>query len=209
MSWKEIFQTISRVIMSVGGAGVIILGLSSYFGGIWAKKYLESIKKKYQKEIGVYKTQLDMIKETALRYSGQQFELYNELWHSLCDLKSTADTLWTTANKQNLKKFSQQLKNTINEVEKSYLFIEDNHYTKLSELLNAFKNYEIRKRKLVQLYMGRDYIKQQVNDNEIQDLIENNRENKQRYELLVKEIGNNLKKQIRGKHIEATSDNSG
>ena len=62
--------------------------------------------------------------------------------------------LWTTANKQNLRKFSQQLKNTIDEVERSYLFIEDNHYTELSELLREFKNYEIGKKKLVQLYMG-------------------------------------------------------
>jgi len=139
-----------------------------------------------------------MIKETALRYSGQQFELYSKLWYSLCDLKSTADMLWTTANKQNLRKFSQQLKNTIDEVEKSYLFIEDNHYTELSELLREFKNYEIEKKKLVQLYMGAGSREQQVNDDEIRRLIEHNRENKERYELLVKEIGDNLKRQIRG-----------
>jgi len=154
MNWNEIFQIISGVIISVGGAGAIIWKLSSYLGEIWAKRHLESIKKEYQKEIETYKTQLNMIKETALRYSGQQFELYSKLWHSLCDLKSTADMLWTTANKQNLRKFSQQLKNTIDEVERSYLFIEDNHYTELSELLREFKNYEIGKKKLVQLYMG-------------------------------------------------------
>jgi len=198
MNWNEIFQIISGVIISVGGAGAFIWKLSSYLGEIWAKRHLESIKKEYQKEIETYKTQLNMIKETTLRYSGQQFELYSKLWHSLCDLKSTADMLWTTANKQNLRKFSQQLKNTIDEVEKSYLFIEDNHYTELSELLREFKNYEIGKKKLVQLYMGAGSREQQVNDDEIRQLIEHNRENKQRYELLVKEIGDNLKRQIRG-----------
>lgn len=52
MSWNEIFQIISGVIISVGWAGVIIWILSSYLGKIWAKKHLESIKKEYQKEIG-------------------------------------------------------------------------------------------------------------------------------------------------------------
>jgi len=70
MNWNEIFQIISGVIISVGGAGAIIWKLSSYLGEIWAKRHLESIKKEYQKEIETYKTQLNMIKETALRYSG-------------------------------------------------------------------------------------------------------------------------------------------
>jgi len=46
--------------------------------------------------------------------------------------------------------------------------------------------------------MGAGSREQQVNDYEIRRLIEHNRENKQRYELLVKEIGDNLKRQIRG-----------
>jgi len=98
MSWNEIFQIVSGVTISVGGAGAIIWKLSSYLGEIWAKKHLESIKKEYQKEIEAYKTQLDMLKETFLRYSGQQFELYNNLWHSLYALRSTADVLWEEAN---------------------------------------------------------------------------------------------------------------
>jgi Fe2+ transport system protein B len=197
MSWNEIFQIISGVIISVGGAGVIIWKLSSYLGEIWAKKHLESIKKEYQKEIEDYKSHLDMLKETTLRYSGRQFELYNQLWLSLCNLKSMAGALWEEANEQNLGRFSQQLKKTMDEVEKSYLFIEENHYQELSELLNEFKNYKIGKKRLVQLYMRRSS-NQQVNRSEIQQLVEQNREGKQRYEQLVKEIGDNLKKQIRG-----------
>ncbi|MCS4541762.1 MAG: hypothetical protein HY929_05520, partial [Euryarchaeota archaeon] len=95
------------------------------------------------------------------------------------------------------RSFSQQLKKTIDEVEKSYLFIEENHYQELSRLLNDFKNYEIGKKRLVQLYMRRSSI-QQVDRYEIQQLVEQNSEGKQRYEQLVKEIGDNLKNQIRG-----------
>ena len=51
MNWNEIFQIISGVIISVGGAGAFIWKLSSYLDEIWAKRHLESIKKDYQKEI--------------------------------------------------------------------------------------------------------------------------------------------------------------
>jgi len=194
MSWNEIFQIISGVIISVGGAGAIIWKLSSYLGEIWAKKHLESIKKEYQKEIEYYKTQLDMLKETSLRYSGQQFELYNKLWHSLYGLKSTADILWEEANVQNLKKFSQQLRKTIDEVEKSYLFIEENHYQELKDLLKQFSEYQFGKTKLVQLYQQRI----QVNRTEIEEWINHNKERKEKYEELIDKIKKDLKKQIKG-----------
>lgn len=194
MSWNEIFQIISGVIISVGGAGAIIWKLSSYLGEIWAKKHLESIKKEYQKEIESYKTQLDMFKETSLRYSGQQFELYNKLWHSLYGLKSSADILWEEANEQNLKNFSQQLRKTIDEVEKSYLFIEKNHYQELKDLLKQFSEYQFGKTKLVQLYKQRI----QVNHTEIGEWINHNRERKEKYEDLIDKIKKDLKKQIKG-----------
>jgi len=194
MSWNEIFQIISGVIISVGGAGAIIWKLSSYLGKIWAEKHLESIKKEYQKEIESYKTQLDMLKETTLRYSGQQFELYTKLWHSLYDLKSTANILWEEANEQNLKKFSQQLKKTIDEAEKSYLFIEENHYQELKNLLKQFSEYQFGKTKLVQLYKQKIH----VNRTEVEGWITHNRERKEKYEELIDKIKKNLKKQIKG-----------
>jgi len=190
---SEIFQIVSWIIISVGGAGAIIWKLSSYLGEIWAKRHLESIKKEYQKEIESYKSHLDVLKETSLRYSGQQFELYNNLWHSLYDLKSTADVLWEEAIERNLKKFSQQLKRTIDEVDKSYLFIEENHYQELKKLLEQFSEYQFGKTKLVQLYKQRE----EVNQQEITQWIQHNRERKKEYEELIDKIKKELKKQIR------------
>lgn len=194
MSWNEIFQTIFAVIVSVGGAGAIILKLSSYLGELWAKKYLESIKKEYQKEIEDYKSQLDMLKETSSRYLGKQFELYNHLWHSLYALRSTADVLWEEANEKKLLKFSQQLKKTMDEVEKSYLFIEESHYLELKDLLKQFSDYQFGKTKLIQPYKQRIKLNQQ----EVIQGIDHNRERKEKYEELLDKIKKNLKGQIKG-----------
>lgn len=196
MNWEEVFKIIFSALVSVGGAGVIILALSSWLGKIWSNRLIESVKKEYQKEIESYRNQLEILRTTTLRYLGEQFNLYNKLWHSLCDLKSAAGLLWEEAIKSNLRSFSMQLKKTSDEAEKSYLFIEDSHYKELSKLLNEFKNYKIGKEKLVQIYT-RDSI-QYVNHYEIQQLVGQNREKKQKYEQLIKEIGDDLKKQLRG-----------
>lgn len=215
MTWNEGFQIISGVIVSVGGAAAIILGLASYLGKIWAKRYLESIKNEYKKEIESYKAALSLFKETTLRYSGQQFELYNQLWTSLCNLKSSADLLWSDTTRPNLVNFSKQLKSTIDEVEKSYLFIEEKHYTELSKLLNEFENYELGKRKLIQFQsaMTNEALehlfnhsdanepteRQQHLERSIKLLTEHNMERKRRYEKLIKTIGSDLKKQLSGR----------
>ncbi|MFH2068288.1 MAG: hypothetical protein ABII89_02335 [Candidatus Omnitrophota bacterium] len=193
MNWDEIFRIISGIIISVGGAGAIILAISSFLGKLWAQRYLESVKKDYQKEIENYKIHLDMLKNTVLRYSEQQFDLYYKLWMSLYALKVKADVLWEEANERNIVEFSHQLEKTIYEVEKSYLFIEEEHYDELRNLLGQFSEYQFGKTKLVQLY------KQQmgVSPREIALLIELNRIKKGEYENLIAKIRRDLKQQIR------------
>ena len=194
MNWSDIFQIISSVIISVGGAGAIIWGLSSYFGNIWANRHLESIRKEYQKEIESYRSELDILRETSLRYSGQQFELYKKFWESIYKLKSIADELWEIVTESNLKKFSKQLKITIDEVEKSSLFIEDSHYKELKELLDAFNEYRIGKDKLITIYRRRN----NINHDEITSWVERNGQYKIRYEKIIFRIRTDLRNQLRG-----------
>lgn len=193
MSWEDIAKIISTFIVSVGGSGAIILKLSSYFGNRWAEKHLEKIKKDYQKEIDHYKSQLDILKESSLRYSSQQFQIYNLFWLSLYDLKIKADSLWEEANNSNLTRFVKQLKNTIDQIEKSSLFIEDSHYHTLKEVLHEFSQYEIGKTKLI-----RYKVTNHTQVYEIENMVENNRRIKQRYEELIESIKSELKNQLRG-----------
>jgi len=222
MSWNEVFQTALAVIASVGGSAVIIGAFSSYLGKIWADKYIESIRTKNQKEIDDYKSQLDtkaqqnletiknahqkqlenyksqldLFKENSLRYSGQQFQLYNKLWHTLYDLKLKADLLWDTASPTNLKSFSKQLKDTIDEVEKSFLFIEDNHYLRLKELLEQFSTYRLGKKELIEIRSMTNT--SSISPNDIATLISGNEGLKRDYEMLIENIRNEFKRQIRG-----------
>lgn len=222
MTWYEAAQIFVTGIISIGGAGAIIVAFSSYIGKMWANQYLESIKKENQKEIEGYKSELDtqaknnlesikkehqkeiegyrsqleMFKEISLRYSSQQFELYNKLWHSLYELKLAAHSVWEEASPSNLEKFSKQLNITNSEVEKSYLFIESGHYGDLIDLLDRFNNYQFGKKRLVEIYNIGNV--SAINPNEIEFWINKNRNLKLDYEQLILNIRKDLKKQIRG-----------
>ena len=55
---QEYFELASVIIASVGGAGVIILGLSSWLGKVWASRLMTSEKQKYAKELEEFKVGL-------------------------------------------------------------------------------------------------------------------------------------------------------
>ncbi|WP_195251355.1 hypothetical protein [Romboutsia sp. 1001713B170207_170306_H8] len=91
---KEIFEMVSTVLLSLGGGGVIVMGMSSWLGKVWANRILEDEKKKHQKEIEDYKSQLtekinhlNVINEKALHISKVQydteFNIYKEIWGKL------------------------------------------------------------------------------------------------------------------------------
>lgn len=194
MDWSDILKIVSGLIISLGGAGAIILGFSKFIGELFAKRYVEKLKIRFQYEINSYQTQLDILKQTTLRYSDKQFELYNLLWGSLHDLKVLADDLWIQANSKNLDKFVRQLKKVNIEVEKASLFIEDSHYEELSRILKKFSFYQIGKKRLI------DYrIQSSIDDDyEIGMMIHNNGELKIQYENLICNIKKDLRQQIKG-----------
>ena len=58
MSWEDALKLVSAFLASVGGAGAIIFGLSSWLGKVWANRILEADRVKYQ-------TQLEVIKKVS------------------------------------------------------------------------------------------------------------------------------------------------
>lgn len=200
---EEIIEYVLVVIASVGGSGLIIIGVSRWIGGIWADRMLESVQHQHQREIEQNRHQfqrdieqmrheLAILQSSSDRYFGKQFELYSILWHSLYDLKSKADSLWNRADKSTLLPFVDQLKITSDEVEKSYLFLEDGHYISLKNLIEEFKNFEIGKKRLIELRKKDD-----INLDAINNLVEGNRTKRSNYNNLINNIKQDLKSQLR------------
>jgi len=194
MTLSEIAKIVLGIIAALGGGGAIVLGFSNYVGQFLAKRYEEKIKAQFQNGINEYQSQLDIIKQTTIRYSDKQFEHYSKLWVSLYDLTISADELWQQATPNRLERFSRQLRTTKIEIEKAALFIEDTHYRELTETIRFFSEYQIGKSDLI------NYRKTNHFDHYIIDqMIDNNREKKASFETLIFAVKADLKKQIGGR----------
>jgi len=91
MDISDIFKISGAILGSVGGAAVIIVGLSTWLGKVWANRIFEKDKLRYTSELEKVKN--DLKRETekhnfvfSLYFEGQ-FKLYNDLWLSLSELQ--------------------------------------------------------------------------------------------------------------------------
>lgn len=193
--WDDVFKLITAMIASIGGGAALILGLSKYFGGIFAKRFEQKFRADFQNEINAYQAKLDILKQTTLRYSDKQFELYTNLWNSLHDLKISADNLWDSASTKNLREFVKQLKKTKGEIEKASLFVEDEHYSELSETIKFFSEFQIGKERLIDLRQNSNLEGHLIE----QQMIAGNQRVKNRYDELILLIKADLRKQLKGK----------
>ena len=56
----EYFKLAFAIISSIGGAGLIILGLSNWLGKIWAARLMEAEKQKYAKDLETFKSEISL-----------------------------------------------------------------------------------------------------------------------------------------------------
>ncbi len=161
---------------------------------------LEILRQKYQSELESTKIELEKSKVLFLKYRENQFEIYNDLWQSLCDLKIAGADLWEVASKEELKKFSSQLMTTRESLEKNALLIEASHYNNLINSLDDFENFEIGKQRLVELRNTdfRELREMESHDEQIRYQIEQNLNAKKRFEKELDKTAKYLRKQIKG-----------
>lgn len=209
MNIKEILEWLSAIIISVGGSSVVIIAVAKWFGDRMANKLLEEDKAKYQEDLEIIKSKFNVELEFQksnfekanslfFRYSEHQFNLYNELWRSLCDLEQVGNELWEQADLQTVKKFSKQLYLTKLSVNKSALLIEETHYRELLSILERFENLELGKMKLITLRNSQAQELVRISNNEIDYVIQINRDAKQEFKNKINQLINPFKKQIKG-----------
>jgi hypothetical protein len=140
------------------------------------------------------------IKDSKYRYNAEQFERYNKLWVVLVNLKLSADTLWEHVDASNLKDFAKKLRTAKITIERSSLLIEDNHYTSLSDIITAFAEYQIGKKKLSSFYNTTTEVDDAAKQN-VENMISDNRKHMRDYIKLIKTLRLQFKNTMRGDDI--------
>lgn len=87
----EPFEIAQAVLLSLGGGGAIVFGLSSFLGKVWAQKILQSEKTEHDKEIAKFRNELDHLASVkALNYQ-QKIDLYKLVSNPLVELVALLD----------------------------------------------------------------------------------------------------------------------
>ncbi|MDA2937093.1 hypothetical protein MYX75_02370 [Acidobacteria bacterium AH-259-A15] len=195
MDSQEILTT---VLGAIGGSGVIIIGLSAWLSKLWAARIVQAEKTAYAKEIEMLKSSLAASRVREQRNSEAQFQLYSQVWSCLQDVKSIGDRLWKRVTRPDLEEFVANLANARMAANRGRLILEEDHYHRLLEIFEAFENYQIGKRRLIDLRSKEEFdeIDEDLTDYMIRDQIILNKGDKQRYDGLLDEILTEFRQQL-------------
>jgi len=190
LSWSDTINTI-------GGVGGIVGGVSAWLAFIWANRILQNEKATQNKQLEIFKTSLESIKKHNIKFTSTQFDSYSALWGTLVDLKTYADKLWADASNHNLIIFNKSLEKASELIQKSRIFLEDQHYQQLLEIMCIFNDYESGKQKLFQIRSEGDLHNKSIHqlEEEIHQ-IEINGFFRNAYINLLNQIADSLKTQL-------------
>jgi hypothetical protein len=191
------------IVISVFFSVASILGANKFFPAYFKEKGKNYATKEDIEEITTkiesVKEKYDSLKQIKQRYSSHQFDLYNELWRALIDLKVSADTLWNKITRTGLKDFANKVFKAKNMIEKSALLIETEHYEKLMAIMQEFEKFQFGKLELIKL-RNLSVHEQDFDEHEIFNIVEANRIKKEEYTSLLNKLKKDFIKQIKGEN---------
>lgn len=200
MELSDIFLLSSTVIGSIGGVGVIIIGISSWLSKMLAERILHKARIQHDKEMEKLKSDLLAQKEKSnfaySMYFKGQFEVYNELWGMLIELKDSVEDLWVDPTKNSLGAFAKALDRTQKKLQKNALLLDEENYSKITSLMRTFSNYDLGKKNLLPYIEKQAGVFSYKND-EAMKIVEGNRENYENIKLSIDEIMDEMRKNLR------------
>lgn len=150
MEW--FIELVGKAVLAVGGAGVIVVAVSSYISKIWAEVFMKQKVAEYDKQIEYYKSSLELEREKYKALYEQiihknnkifdtEFEMYKDISLKLT-FTVNAFTEWITTNKlsdDSYKKYAE-LHNELNITLAQYsAFIDRNLYNEICDYLDFLK----------------------------------------------------------------------
>lgn len=92
MDWETIFKLVTASIASIGAGGAIVFALSSWLGKVWASRILAAEQHKLGSELEKTKRDLDVIKDTTLRFQNDKILTYRATIDVVARLLSAFDS---------------------------------------------------------------------------------------------------------------------
>ncbi|MEJ8680107.1 hypothetical protein P0C22_16350 [Plesiomonas shigelloides] len=91
MAWEDVFKIIAAMIASIGAGGAVVFALSSWLGKLWAQRILENEKHQLASALEKTKRDLDIVKETTLRFQSDKLHTYRAVIDVIARILSALD----------------------------------------------------------------------------------------------------------------------
>lgn len=99
MNWDDVFRVVGASLLSAASAGVVIFGLSSWLGKVWANRILERERLELQKELEAFRHKSDAALDRQKYALGKltfvhqkqfekEFEAYTKLWVEVVQVRT-------------------------------------------------------------------------------------------------------------------------
>lgn len=103
-------QIVHRILEIIGGATIVIGGISLFFSNL-----IRDFLKQRWKNAGDIETDKEKAFNAIERiqpeqYTRHQYEVCVELWNALADVRSATDALWESATEENIVSLNKQLR---------------------------------------------------------------------------------------------------
>ena len=187
--------TISKIVFGLIGtvslSGTIVWFFVKLSADTLADNYKKKIEHDFEKKLEEYKSQIEVLKASTLKYNDRQFELYIDLWKNLQNLKFSCLELWQEVSRKNLINFHNSLKKTEQQIETTSILLEENHYVELTQIIQHLKEFNTGKEKYYARFSTAE-------NREIQQIVDYNRERKDRCLEIIETMKDSIKATIKG-----------
>lgn len=91
MNWNDVFKIITATITSIGAGSMLVFALSTWLGRLWAERILETEKHQLTTALEKLKIELDITKETQLRFQSEKLYTYREAFNLIARMLASLD----------------------------------------------------------------------------------------------------------------------
>ena len=92
MSWEDALKIFATGLVSIGGGSVVVLGLSTWFGKMWADKMLAKQTHLLAAQLESTKRELDVVMQTTLRFQNDKLLIYRAVIDTVARLLASLDS---------------------------------------------------------------------------------------------------------------------
>lgn len=108
MRLSEFAKIVAAVIVSLGGGGAIVAGLSNWLGKLWAARFMEAEKAHYQRELEALKADLSRASDRTGQTLREKLSLYKEAIPPVVDLITRYQLTPTDLSSEALDEFERK-----------------------------------------------------------------------------------------------------